>query len=205
MRPIVTTAEFSQACARLARHDFVAVDTEFIREHTFWPKLCLIQMAGPDDEFIVDPLAGGLDLEPFYDLMANERVVKVFHAARQDVEIVWTQARHALQHVAAIGAWSPYFAATWETRPCHSTFTGESLAGLRAPRRHDAGRGFRVLDTQQKRAGGERAAARPPPPAQGGDAPKRYPPPSPAAGPLMVPTPFPGRARRRARDSPEEG
>jgi len=71
----------------------VAVDTEFIREHTFWPRLCLIQMAGPEEELIVDPLAEGLELTPFYDLMAEERVIKVFHAARQDLEIVWTQAR----------------------------------------------------------------------------------------------------------------
>ncbi|HEU0160400.1 MAG TPA: ribonuclease D [Hyphomicrobiaceae bacterium] len=93
MRPIVTTSELAQACARLRRHPFVAVDTEFIREHTFWPKLCLIQMGGPEEELIVDPLADGLDLTPFYQLMADERVTKVFHAARQDLEIVWTQAQ----------------------------------------------------------------------------------------------------------------
>jgi ribonuclease D len=93
MRPIVTTSNLAQACARLRRHDYVAVDTEFIREHTFWPKLCLIQMAGPEEELIVDPLAEGLDLSPFYQLMADEGVIKVFHAARQDLEIVWTQAR----------------------------------------------------------------------------------------------------------------
>jgi ribonuclease D len=93
MRPIVTTSELQDACARLGRHDFVAVDTEFIREHTFWPKLCLIQMASPEEELIVDPLGNGLDLGPFYRLMAEERVTKVFHAARQDLEIVWTQAR----------------------------------------------------------------------------------------------------------------
>ena len=93
MRPIVTTSELAEACARLRQHDFVAVDTEFIREHTFWPKLCLIQMASPEEELIVDPLADALDLAPFYQLMADERVTKVFHAARQDLEIVWTQAR----------------------------------------------------------------------------------------------------------------
>jgi ribonuclease D len=93
MRTIVTTSALAEACARLRRHDFVAVDTEFIREHTFWPKLCLIQMASPEEELIVDPLAEALDLTPFYQLMADERVTKVFHAARQDLEIVWTQAR----------------------------------------------------------------------------------------------------------------
>jgi ribonuclease D len=93
MRPIVTTSELAEACARFSRHPFVAVDTEFIREHTFWPKLCLIQMASPEEELIVDPLSDGLELAPFYQLMADERVTKVFHAARQDLEIVWTQAR----------------------------------------------------------------------------------------------------------------
>jgi ribonuclease D len=93
MRLIETTQELSQACARLAQHDYVAVDTEFIREQTFWPRLCLIQLAGPADEILVDPLSAGIDLDPFYRLMADERMVKVFHAARQDLEIVWTQAR----------------------------------------------------------------------------------------------------------------
>lgn len=93
MRLISTTQELTLVCKRLAQHEFVAVDTEFIREQTFWPKLCLIQLAGPEDEVLVDPLQSDIDLAPFYDLMANERVVKVFHAAKQDVEIVWKQAR----------------------------------------------------------------------------------------------------------------
>jgi ribonuclease D len=93
MRLIKTTSELRQFCERLANNEFVTVDTEFIREQTFWPKLCLIQLASPSEEAIVDPLEGGIDLAPFYELMANESVVKVFHAARQDLEIVWTQAR----------------------------------------------------------------------------------------------------------------
>ena len=93
MRLITTTQALSQFCDRLSQHEFVTVDTEFIREQTFWPKLCLIQLAGPGEEAIVDPLERGIDLAPFYQLMADERVVKVFHAARQDLEIVWTQAR----------------------------------------------------------------------------------------------------------------
>lgn len=92
MKLVATTPKLSEACAALARHDYVAVDTEFMRETTFWPKLCLIQLAGPNDALIVDPLAAGIDLAPFYALMANERVVKVFHAARQDIEIVHVQA-----------------------------------------------------------------------------------------------------------------
>jgi ribonuclease D len=93
MRLTTTTQDLSRLCDRLAQHEFVTVDTEFIREQTFWPKLCLIQLAGPGDEAVVDPLEPGIDLAPFYRLMADERVVKVFHAARQDLEIVWTQAR----------------------------------------------------------------------------------------------------------------
>jgi ribonuclease D len=93
MRLISTTDDLADLCTRLARQAFVAVDTEFIREQTFWPKLCLIQIAAAGEEAIVDPLSPRIELKPFYDLMANEHVVKVFHAARQDLEIVWTQAR----------------------------------------------------------------------------------------------------------------
>jgi ribonuclease D len=89
MQTITTTAELSALCQTLAKSDFVAVDTEFLREQTFWPLLCLIQLAGPDAEAIVDPLAPGLDLAPFYELMADSLTVEVFHAARQDIEIIF--------------------------------------------------------------------------------------------------------------------
>jgi ribonuclease D len=92
MRPIMTTRELADLCARLAAHRYVAVDTEFLREQTFWPVLCLIQMAGPDEEAIVDPLAPSIDLGPFYELMGNEQLTKVFHAGRQDIEIVYAKA-----------------------------------------------------------------------------------------------------------------
>jgi ribonuclease D len=85
---ITSTADLRVACERLAQADFLTIDTEFLRESTFWPELCLIQMAGPDMAVIVDPLADGLDLAPFFTLMADRSVVKVFHAARQDIEIV---------------------------------------------------------------------------------------------------------------------
>jgi len=88
MKIITDTQALAEACSAFAEHDYVTVDTEFLRETTFWPILCLIQIAGPDDECIVDPMADGIDLQPFFDLMADESVVKVFHAARQDVEIV---------------------------------------------------------------------------------------------------------------------
>ncbi|MCA0344431.1 MULTISPECIES: ribonuclease D [unclassified Shinella] len=85
---IETTAALAEACETLARSEYLTIDTEFLRETTFWPELCLIQLAGPEIEVIVDPLAKGLDLAPFFALMANPAVLKVFHAARQDIEII---------------------------------------------------------------------------------------------------------------------
>jgi ribonuclease D len=92
MRVITSTSDLESLCRTLASSDYVTVDTEFLREQTFWPQLCLIQLAGPDIEAIVDPLHDGIDLAPFYELMADKGVVKVFHAARQDIEIVYTKA-----------------------------------------------------------------------------------------------------------------
>ncbi len=93
MNLITTTADLAAACERFAAHPFVTVDTEFLRDSTYYPKLCLLQMASPDEGVLVDPLAEGLDLSPFFSLMADENVVKVFHAARQDLEIVWNLGR----------------------------------------------------------------------------------------------------------------
>ena len=84
---ISDTRDLAAFCERLSRAEFITVDTEFLRESTFWAQLCLVQIAGPDEAAIVDPLAPGLDLAPFYALMGDERVLKVFHAARQDIEI----------------------------------------------------------------------------------------------------------------------
>src|SRR5215217_325891 len=92
MQPITTTEELAETCARLARHPFVTVDTEFLRESTYYPKLCVAQMASTDEAVVVDALAPGLDLGPLFALMADERLVKVFHAARQDIEICWHEA-----------------------------------------------------------------------------------------------------------------
>jgi ribonuclease D len=92
MQPITTTNELAETCARLAQHPFVTVDTEFLRESTYYPKLCVAQMASTDEAVVVDSLAPGIDLAPFFALMADERVVKVFHAARQDIEICWHEA-----------------------------------------------------------------------------------------------------------------
>jgi len=90
---IATTAELAAACERFARNPFVSVDTEFLRETTFWPKLCVVQMASPDEAVVVDAIAPEIDLQPLFRLMADARVAKVFHAARQDVEIFWNLAK----------------------------------------------------------------------------------------------------------------
>jgi len=88
---IQTTAELKAACKELAKSEFITIDTEFLRETTFWPVLCLIQMASPTTEVIVDPLAPGIDLAPFFALMADTTVLKVFHASRQDIEIIYNR------------------------------------------------------------------------------------------------------------------
>ena len=93
MSLITSNEDLAAACSRLARHSFVAVDTEFLRETTFWPQLCVVQAASDDEAIGIDALAPNIDLKPFFELMANEEVVKVFHAARQDVEIMWNLAK----------------------------------------------------------------------------------------------------------------
>ena len=87
MHIITTTQELADFAAALRERPFVAVDTEFMREKTYWPILCLIQAAAEGLEAIIDPLADGIDLTPFHEVLADASVTKVFHAARQDVEI----------------------------------------------------------------------------------------------------------------------
>jgi ribonuclease D len=93
MNLITTTADLAAACERMSRHAFVTVDTEFLRETTYYPLLCVAQIATSDEAVVIDALAQDLSLAPFFELMANEGVLKVFHAARQDIEIVWHQAK----------------------------------------------------------------------------------------------------------------
>ena len=90
---IDNTAALEKVCQDLAKSDFITIDTEFLRETTFWPVLCLIQMASPELEVLVDPMAKGIDLAPFFALMADTSVTKVFHAARQDLEIIYNLGR----------------------------------------------------------------------------------------------------------------
>jgi ribonuclease D len=84
---ITDTAALTALVERLREADYVTVDTEFLRDNSYWPKLCLVQVAGPNEAAIIDPLAPQIDLEPLFDLMADHKVLKVFHAARQDIEI----------------------------------------------------------------------------------------------------------------------
>ena len=87
---ITTTDELAELCTRLAQSEFVAVDTEFMRENTFYPLLCLVQLGNEEEAAAVDPLAPGIDLTPMLELFCNnEDVLKVFHAGGQDVEIIY--------------------------------------------------------------------------------------------------------------------
>ena len=91
MRIVDTTGNLRSLCVDLSDASYLALDTEFMRDQTYWPKLCLIQIAAPGYEAIIDPLAEGIDLTPFYDLLKKPNVVKVLHAARQDIEIFYHQ------------------------------------------------------------------------------------------------------------------
>jgi len=93
MHPITTTSELAAACRRMAAHPFITVDTEFLRETTYYPLLCVAQIASAEEAVVIDALAEDIDLAPFFELMADEKVMKVFHAARQDIEIVWHRAK----------------------------------------------------------------------------------------------------------------
>jgi len=87
MSVITNNEQLVALCERLSQSEYITVDTEFLREKTYYSKLCLIQVANEEEFHAIDPLSGDLDLGPFYDLMANEKVIKVFHACRQDIEI----------------------------------------------------------------------------------------------------------------------
>lgn len=87
-RQITETDELAALCTRWRDEPYLSVDTEFMRESTFWPILCLVQIGGPDDAVVIDPLAKNIDLEPLFDLLCDAPVLKVFHAARQDMEVL---------------------------------------------------------------------------------------------------------------------
>jgi ribonuclease D len=91
IEPVTTTDGLAAACERLVQAPYVALDTEFMRDTTYWPKLCLIQAATPSFAVIIDPLAEGIDLSPLVAVLRNPNIVKVFHASRQDIEIFFHQ------------------------------------------------------------------------------------------------------------------
>src|SRR4051812_9124959 len=93
MTVISDTAQLADFCRRLSTETFVTVDTEFMRDRTYWPDLCLVQIAGDQEAAAIDPMAEGINLEPLFELLANPQVLKVFHAARQDLEIFYLQAK----------------------------------------------------------------------------------------------------------------
>ena len=88
MTLLTTTAEVAELCVELAREPFVALDTEFMRDRTYFPKLCLIQLAGEERHAAVDPLAAGIDLAPLFTLLADPAVLKIFHFARFDLAAI---------------------------------------------------------------------------------------------------------------------
>src|SRR5579863_8565114 len=87
MTLIADNATLAAFCRRQREAAFIAIDTEFMRDRTYWPQLCLVQIAGPEEAAAIDTLAPGIELSPLYALMDEPKLVKVFHAARQDVEI----------------------------------------------------------------------------------------------------------------------
>ncbi|MEY4966821.1 MAG: ribonuclease, partial [Pseudomonadota bacterium] len=91
MRIVETNEALAAFLTELGSAPYLALDTEFLRDQTYYPKLCLIQVAAPGIEGIIDPLAPGIDLKPFYELIARPDIVKVMHAARQDIEIFYLQ------------------------------------------------------------------------------------------------------------------
>ena len=87
--PVIVTSseEVARLCNKLKQEPFVTIDTEFVREKTYWPELCLVQLAGAEDVAVIDTLAPGIDLAPLGELLDEPGCIKVFHAARQDLEI----------------------------------------------------------------------------------------------------------------------
>ena len=91
MSSVTTTKDLKALIAELEGAQYLALDTEFMRDQTYWPKLCLLQVAAPGIEAIIDPLGEDIDLAPFYKLLKSPKIVKVLHASRQDIEIFYTQ------------------------------------------------------------------------------------------------------------------
>jgi len=96
---ITKSQDVAQFCSEVSDAEYIAVDTEFVREKTYWPILCLIQIATPDQAVAIDPLANGIDLQPVYDLMTNTSVLKVFHSASQDMQVMFNASGNMIEPV----------------------------------------------------------------------------------------------------------
>ena len=145
---ITTTEELDAACLRMARHPFVTVDTEFLRETTFWPILCVVQLASDDEALAIDALAEGLDLQPLLALMADEDVVKVFHAARQDLEIFWKLAGRRCRRRCSTPRSRRWSAATATRSPTASWCIRSAMSRSTSRRASPTGRAGRWREAQ---------------------------------------------------------
>ncbi|MDA0782143.1 MAG: ribonuclease D [Rickettsiales bacterium] len=88
MKLVTDTNELKELCKELSNNEYITVDTEFLRERTYYPKLCLVQVASDDIDFAIDPLSENMDLSPLFEIFCNKSILKVFHSARQDIEII---------------------------------------------------------------------------------------------------------------------
>ena len=99
MHYIKETNHLNELCSKLNKSEFLSIDTEFIREKTYWPKLCLIQVFNGKEKIIIDPLAKDIDLKSFFEILNNKEIVKVFHSGRQDIEIFYNLTKKIPQNI----------------------------------------------------------------------------------------------------------
>ena len=99
MHYVKETNHLNELCSKLNKSEFLSIDTEFIREKTYWPKLCLIQVFNGEEKIIIDPLAKDIDLKSFFDILNNREIVKVFHSGRQDIEIFYNLTKKIPQNI----------------------------------------------------------------------------------------------------------
>ena len=99
MHYIKETNHLNELCSKLNKSEFLSIDTEFIREKTYWPKLCLIQVFNGEDKIIIDPLAKDIDLKSFFEILNNKEIVKIFHSGRQDIEIFYNLTKKIPQNI----------------------------------------------------------------------------------------------------------
>ena len=122
MNVVTRTSDLVSACQRLRGVDYITVDTEFIRDNTYWPQICLIQVASEDEAVAIDPLSRDLELKPFLEILTDENVLKVFHAARQDVEIFYQLGKpcRCPFSTPSLLRWSAVSATPWDMTPSSS-------------------------------------------------------------------------------------